>query len=199
MNHLKPRLKNILLLATALACAVSVSPARAQEDGTAPAVATVEPAAVAAPEAARADFNLFEILAARGIQSSLQGKDLTVAWRIMRVSANMSSDAGSLLRALAEEEGTLPLTSNVYYTRGDVIAIADQSYLVAYKRSSSPSESEALLGWMSDPKATVATRELLPLQEDSVLSLSLLSLDNGHQPQRYSRLRSRKRPYNPGR
>lgn len=177
MNYIKLHLKKILLLTTAFACIAITPAARAQEDGAAPSVAAVEPAAVAQPEAARADFNLFEILAARGIQSSLQGKDLTVAWRVLRITASESETLMRVLAILDAPTRTQTPWSDVYYTRGDVISVASQSYLVTYQvQPSYAVENKLVSNWLAEG-APQTLESVPPLEEDTNLALSLVAID----------------------
>lgn len=161
-------LKSNWLLAALLACVLSSIPARADE--TIPATSQA---------------NIFAMLSERGIHSTLQAKDLTAAWRMLRVSAQPEADA--LLRQMSGRGASGLPGDDLYYTRGDVLPVGGQIYLVAYRVTppSDPKERQRRLQWIqawqreeNGGNATMMSTEIPPLEENDALALSLISIGN---------------------
>ena len=77
--------------------------------------------------------NLFDALDLRGIAQNLRGKDLTAAWRMMR--AGTSPEQMQLWQMMTHNQ-TPPDFDALFYTRGDVIQVGGESYLVVYRAES---------------------------------------------------------------
>jgi prepilin-type processing-associated H-X9-DG protein len=137
--------------------------------------------AVRAQENSEAAQNIFAALAARDVPAQLQGKNLTAAWRVLR--ADEAPDHVVLMQMLG-----MPRAKNVspwsafYYTRGDVLAVGGQIYLIAYRVQppQTPEERDRKLQYlraMQDENEAIELSKLpLPLEENTPLVLSLVSL-----------------------
>ena len=172
-NLRSTRLRTATALCVFGLCNLIVSPVKAQNSGGELTISTPQ--------------NLFAMLSDRGISSALKAKDLTVAWRVMNIAG--ATDQTALLRMMAEMDGSRSPQVGVYYTRGDVISIAAQTYLVAYRvlPPSDPEErrrqEQYMQAWQNengDEENPIAMqRAVPPLDENTDLSLSLISIGNG--------------------
>ena len=173
VKHLLKHSKSTLLLAVALFCAVGSQSVRAEENGFA---ATDSPAT----NPVETSPNLFQMLSERGIRSSFQGKDLTAAWRMLRVENSSGAD-DILLQMSGRGNGLSSPWSNFYYTRGDVISITGQNYLVGYRvmpssdRKELQRQQQFLRAWENNSDS-FDPGQMPPLEEKTELSLSLLAI-----------------------
>lgn len=144
--------------------------------------------------------NIFAALAARDIPLQLQGKDLTAAWHVLR------ADETPVQTALMQMLG-MPQTSRIpqggafAYTRGDVLAIGGQIYLIAYNRQLPRTDQERerkiqyLRAMRAESDEVALTEQSLPLEENTPLVLSLISLNSSKKRIGKTNLRRRQQSY----
>lgn len=118
--------------------------------------------------------NLFAALELRGMTQSIFAKDITSAWRMVR--AGQSPEQEQLWRMMTH--GQMPPDFGApFYTRGDVLTVGGESYLVAYRpqpeRDPEKLRRQQRRAQMRQQRGeTPDTR----LEENAVLVLSLLNL-----------------------
>ncbi len=137
-----------------------------------------------AQEANDATKNIFAALDSRNIPSRMQGKNLTAAWRVLR--ADESFDQTVLMQMVGmQQPSKVSPWNGFYYTRGDVLAVGGQIYLIAYSVQPPQSEEERerqkqYLRAMQNGGADIGMEKQkspLPLEENTSLVLSLVSLE----------------------
>jgi hypothetical protein len=128
--------------------------------------------------------NIFAALASRNIPAQLQGKDLTAAWRVMRADAT-SNQAVLLNTDTGRQSNFSSPWDDFYYTRGDVLPISGQVFLIAYRAQPpvDPAQRERQLQILrmmqSESGEATLQSQPLPLEENSTLTLSLVALGHG--------------------
>jgi len=130
--------------------------------------------------------NAFAVLFDQGIASSLRLKDLTRQWRVMRLAG--APEEIALLQAMSGNGGSVSPWDNLYYTRGDVISVGAQMYLVAYRIVPPASLQERRLlqqfveAWQNeddDGGSAMLKMDTPPLDENTALALSLVVIGKG--------------------
>jgi len=97
---------------------------------------------------------------------TIKVKDLDVSWRQMSIAKSTSMDLFSLFALGSRAQGP---KLDLYYTRGETVTMAGETFLVAYRSLPSP----ALLAALTDG---TAPQPAAPQTPDTVLSLSLVNV-----------------------
>jgi prepilin-type processing-associated H-X9-DG protein len=175
MHHTSQRTRWEWLLVVVLSLAV-LSPGIAQIRGQAPnrgnaRNSTMRPAA-ATPLASTQDtlnitqVEIAELFSGKAIPFTIQVKSLDRNWRRMTVGEN-----DTMTRLMV---GTRGLPAVPYYTRGQTVSTAGETYLIAYRLSAAQegAEMQRRMQFGNDP-AGMAERKLPP---NATLTLSLVNL-----------------------
>lgn len=116
-----------------------------------------------------AEAKIDEVLAGKVYPLTMKLKELKEGWR--RFTPGSQSDAGSkLLDMVMTQQMNLPVRSNVYYTKGELVTLAGETFLVAYSSQPAPVDPQAMQG-QRENHAPVN-----PLSQNTELSLCLLNL-----------------------
>lgn len=140
--------------------------------------------AVRAQETNDATQNIFAALDSRNIPSQLHGKDLTAAWRVMRADAAANQTVLLITETGSQSNSSSPW-DDFYYTRGDVLPVGGQVFLIAYRAQppADPAERQRQLQYLhmlqNDSNASAVQSRRLPLEENTPLVLSLVALGHG--------------------
>jgi len=114
---------------------------------------------------ARADnADLKDLLSGKQVPLALKLKDLDGSWRRLRVSP---SDAGALPAMYAQLLGGG--SAGIYYTKGEVVLLAGETYVIAYQHSIKPADTMELVRSGNPPEPQILTPETL-------LTLALIQL-----------------------
>ncbi|HVF11147.1 MAG TPA: hypothetical protein VNA16_10110 [Abditibacteriaceae bacterium] len=169
MNTRQGRLWSALLLATmpvVLTMPAHSETAAANNDaGDVTSMSPKVPAAVEGTPGVTQTASLQALLSGQGFPLTLKLKDLNGEWRCVTISgqSDISGPMG-VSAAMLNEAGS-------YYTRGQTVAVARETYLVAYHAGGKPAGFATLM------RAGAAARPALEkLTPETTLSLALLNL-----------------------
>jgi len=109
--------------------------------------------------------DLKELLAGNRVPLNQKLKDLDATWR--RVGVTGQSDSGALLMFYARLVGGA--ASTTYYTKGETVTIAGETYLLAYRPQTKDPDMMALMRGGTPPPPE-------PFTPDTPLALSLVQL-----------------------
>jgi len=120
-----------------------------------------------------AEAKIDEVLAGKIFSLTVRLKDMKEGWR--RFTPGSQSDAGSrLLDMVMRQQMNQPTRANIYYTKGEVVTLAGETFLVAYSRPQEPLDPQAMQG--QAPRENRGPLTALPLSQNTELSLCLLNL-----------------------
>lgn len=112
-----------------------------------------------------AGVTMVEVLSGKVVPLTMTVKELNGEWRILRYGAQRD-DAAALTRLMISSSLVDP---SQYLTKGQMLVIESETYLVAYRDTSEPVDFRALAARGGPPLS------MLP-QHDSTLALSLLNM-----------------------
>ncbi len=123
-----------------------------------------------------AEAKIDEVLAGKVFPLSVKLKDLQEGWR--RFTPGSQADAGAkLLDMVMTQQMNQPARSNVYYTKGELVTLAGEAFLVAYSREQAPIDPQAMPGQQNQfPRGNRGPLTPLPLSQNTELTLCLLNL-----------------------
>ena len=114
---------------------------------------------------ARADnADLKDLLSGKHVPLALKLKDLDGSWRRVRVSPSDTGTFFAMYGALLGGAG-----AGVYYTKGDVVLLAGETYVIAYQHQIKPVDTMALMRSGAPPEPETLTPE-------TPLTLALIQL-----------------------
>ncbi len=118
-----------------------------------------------------AEAKIDEVLAGKVFPLTVKLKDLKDGWR--RFTPGSQSDAGSkLLDMVMTQQMNQPAHLNIYYTKGELVTLAGETFLVAYSRQQVPIDPQA----MQQQRGNRGPVTPLPLTQNTELTLCLLNL-----------------------
>jgi hypothetical protein len=127
--------------------------------------------------------NLGQALGGASLPLTLQLKDLNGDWRRVNVTGQLDLGGYSQLLSTALSTFLGKMASAVYYTKGDVVTIGSETYIVAYRAPMRPIDFGALVGEVKKAGPQTKPEKILnealateKLSADTPLALSLLNL-----------------------
>jgi hypothetical protein len=127
--------------------------------------------AIAPGRSASADFE--ELLSDSGVPLTLQLQDLDSSWRLISISGQF--EMGNLMQTYNTFFGGSDRLRDAYYTRGKTVAIATETYTIAYRIPSS-GESANFASALGNIFGMGTCTNSEPLSMETTLTLSLLNL-----------------------
>jgi hypothetical protein len=142
-------------------------------------------ASLAGPARAQTEASLGDVLAGTAVPHTVKLKDLTPEWRRVSLTGEALLGMGGTLQSMLQSVGSMfggSGGSDAIYTRGAVLKIGDQQFLVGYRLPSPGMDFGALMAMgmgaagKEGPGAPPKPAPTSPVTPDSELSLVLVNV-----------------------